>query len=114
MTTRATAAPRGGWLHTHRARISRDELSLNERKVLAALAVRMNEDVTIRELARACFQSIRPIVRADSWVKNALRRLVVGSYVRKVARGTYRALPKAWKQPRTNGRTSMAGLGVED
>jgi hypothetical protein len=47
--------------------------------------------LTIREMARSAFPGVRPVEKADSWVRNSLRVLVRDHGVRKVGRGTYSA-----------------------
>lgn len=51
--------------------------------------------MTIRQLARRCFPGVRPVAKADSQVRNSLRRLVRERLVRKVADGTYVGLERA-------------------
>lgn len=66
-----------------------ETLNKKQEKVNDALQAAFAE-LTIRELARKCFPGVRPVEKADSWVRNALRKLVAIRAAKKVNRGTYR------------------------
>jgi DNA polymerase III sliding clamp (beta) subunit (PCNA family) len=99
-------SPKGGYRHAHRADIPESSLTFREKRVLAAIRA-ASAPLTVHELSRECFPGFRakpgtyegttsdgetvrhataPAYRA---VLNSLRRLVAGSYVEKVDRGTY-------------------------
>jgi hypothetical protein len=61
--------------------------ALYESKVLKALSGGATK--SIRQLARACFPGVRPITKADSRVRNALRRPRATGVVKQVGPGTY-------------------------
>ena len=72
---KATAAPSEG-----------PGLNDKEQKVLELL--QSHAKMTIREIARLAFKGIT-IAKADSWVRNSLRRLRATKLIKKVGRGTY-------------------------
>lgn len=80
------------------------ETNWKEDRVITALK-RSEEPLTIRQLAWKCFPGVRPVTKADSWVRNALRILVRDGYASRKARGTYDATAK--------GRASVATPVVE-
>lgn len=67
-----------------------DDLNWKEQRVVEALQQKQDK-LTIRELARACFPGVRPVEKADSQVRNALRKPRKLKLVRKVGEGTYQA-----------------------
>lgn len=71
---------------------ARNELNVKEGRVLSQF-VKPGRPTpkTIAELAKACWPGGRGMtaVRANSWVRNSLRRLVVAALVEQVERGTY-------------------------
>ena len=72
--------------------LSADALNVKETKVLAALnggGAGVRSILTITDIAAECFKSQKKS-RANSWVRNSLRRLVQGGLVEKVERGKYR------------------------
>lgn len=80
-----------------------EDLGKKRSKVLGQLAGK--GPASIRNVARACFPGVRPVTKADSWVRNALRILVRDGYASRKARGTYDATAK--------GRASVATPVVE-
>lgn len=63
---------------------------LNDKEILVLKG--LNADINplaINALASSCFAE-QPSSKANSWVRNSLRRLVRGSWVTKVGKGTYR------------------------
>lgn len=64
-------------------------LSPKERRILRAFKWARNGKRTLTELAERCWSSLNP-VKANSWTRNSIRRLVAGSYIEKVGKGTYR------------------------
>lgn len=75
-----------------RRKINVKVLNDNEMKVLGALK-KSGEGLSIIQLARTCFgvKATKNVggTRGYVAVKNALRRLVVGSFARKIDHGTY-------------------------
>lgn len=72
--------------------LSSDALNAKEAKVLAALngsGSGVRPVMTITDLAAECFKS-QSKKRANSWVRNSLRRLVQSGLIEKVERGKYR------------------------
>lgn len=67
-------------------------LNTNEMKVLEALRASRSA-MTLVEIAKAAFPR-KTRAQGNSWVRNALRRLVRGLLVNKVDRGTYKVAPK--------------------
>lgn len=67
-------------------------LSKKATKVVKFLAD--NGVASIREISRACFPGVRPVEKADSWARNALRIPTRDGYAKKQARGTYDATGK--------------------
>lgn len=65
-----------------------NDLNAKERVVAAILASDMNP-APLNALALLCFPN-EPSRRANSWVRNSLRKLVRSQWVERVARGTYR------------------------
>lgn len=51
----------------------------------------------LTEMASACFGNKKK-AQANSWIRNSLRRLVVGGWVEKVERGAYRVTEKGRKR----------------
>jgi hypothetical protein len=72
--------------------LERAGLNTNETKVLEALRTG-RKPLTLVEIAKAAFPR-KTRAQGNSWVRNALRRLVRGNLVIKVERGTYKASPK--------------------
>ena len=62
-------------------------LNPHEEKVLKVIKSR--GVATIREIASKQFPGVRPITKADSRVRNALRKLVKAQLVMKTDRGAY-------------------------
>lgn len=54
---------------------------------------------TIRELAREAFPGVRPVTKADSKVRNALRRPVARGLVERLERGLVRSMPQPYFAP---------------
>jgi outer membrane biosynthesis protein TonB len=68
--------------------LAKDKLNSKESRVVAVLAGDANP-VPINALATNCFAD-QASSKANSWVRNSLRRLVRGKWVDKVGKGTYR------------------------
>jgi len=66
----------------------RDKLNEKESRVVSVLAGDANP-VPINALATNCFAD-QPASKANSWVRNSLRRLARAKWVEKVGKGTYR------------------------
>lgn len=64
------------------------ELTMRESKVLQAIMV-AGRPVAIDDMARELFARERPLNKARSRVRNALRRLVADGIVERVERGRY-------------------------
>ncbi len=112
----APSTPKGGFRQSERAEIPEAALTARERKVLAVLRA-AGQPLTVKQLARQCFPGMRAKTgryetkRADGssvrhgtaaayrCVLNSLRRLVVGSFVTKIDRGTYAAIASATEPP---------------
>jgi hypothetical protein len=70
-----------------------DKLNANEKKLvdkLAAESAESNATLAIEELAKVFARSASDSKQANSWTRNALRRLVRGNFVTKVERGSYK------------------------
>jgi hypothetical protein len=61
-----------------------------ESRILSALK-RARKPLTIREMAREAFPGIRPVERADTTVRNSLRRHRDDKTIKQTGRGTYAA-----------------------
>lgn len=72
--------------------LGRDKLNGKELSVVSVLASDANA-IPINALAASCFPQ-ETASKANSWVRNSLRRLVRGKWVEKVSRGTYRLHPE--------------------
>lgn len=72
--------------------LERSRLNANEEKVLEALRV-SRAPLSLVELAKVAFPR-KTRAQGNSWVRNAMRRLVRAALVQKVERGTYTATPK--------------------
>ncbi len=68
--------------------LAKDKLNDKEQKIVATLLGDANP-MPINALATTCF-SDQTQSKANSWVRNSLRRLVRGKWVEKVGKGTYR------------------------
>jgi hypothetical protein len=78
--------------------MGKKQLSFNEERVLDVLKGKTfikgkkfeaQRKYSLDDIARRGFRHVRPLERANSWVRNALRGLVAAKLVRKVGRGTY-------------------------
>ena len=67
-------------------------LNSNEVKVIEAMRA-AKQPMTLVEIAKAAFPR-KTRAQGNSWVRNAMRRLVRGALVTKVDRGTYKVSPK--------------------
>jgi hypothetical protein len=81
--------------------LSKKALNAKEAKVLAALCNGKSSQ-KIAELA-AIFKG-KAKSQANSWVRNSLRRLVRGSFVEQVERGTYKATAKGKKHQESTAK----------
>jgi hypothetical protein len=66
------------------------ELTARQQKVLAA--IKKTKKSTIEVITKTAFPGVRPITRANSWVRNQLRGLRAAHLIKRVASGTYIAL----------------------
>jgi hypothetical protein len=73
------------------------DLNGNERRVLDLL-LGDTEPRTLANMAAAAFARLDP-AQAGSWVRNALRKLVRGTWVEKVGKGEYRVTADARSRP---------------
>jgi hypothetical protein len=70
--------------------LSFDALNKKEKKVVGCFVARTAREVlTIEDLADVAFPS-QPAKRANSWVRNSLRRLIRARWLEKVTPGEYR------------------------
>jgi hypothetical protein len=70
------------------------DLNDNERKVVAVFKGKgERKPKTIADLAKECFPS-KKFAKANSWVRNSLRRLVRADWLEKMERGSYRITDK--------------------
>jgi len=72
-----------------------DKLNANEKKLVDKLASESessggNAKLGIEDLAKVFARSASDAKQANSWTRNALRRLIRGNLVQKVERGSYR------------------------
>lgn len=70
-----------------------EKLNANEKKLidkLAAESTEANAVLTIEDLAKVFSRSATDTKQANSWTRNALRRLIRGNFVTKVERGSYK------------------------
>ena len=72
-----------------------EKLNANEKKLVDKLASESessgaNATLSIEDLAKVFARSASDTKQANSWTRNALRRLVRGNFVSKVERGSYR------------------------
>lgn len=65
------------------------ELSPRQQKVLSTL--KRSGKIKIADLARKAFPGVRPLTKANSWVRNQLRGLVAHKLAKKIDKGTYQA-----------------------
>ncbi len=88
----AAKKPHTGKPHTGQSgskhAVALEKLNPKERKVIKILSDDLNP-IPLNSLAAACWPDLK-VSQANSWVRNALRRLVCSSWVEKVGRGTYR------------------------
>lgn len=116
---KAAPSPRGGFRQDQRAEIPSAALTPREQKVLATLRA-ADSPLSVKELARKCFPGMRAkpgtyeteksdgekvrhgTAAAYRCVLNSLRRLVVGGFAIKEARGSYVAT-KPVLSPTANG-----------
>lgn len=84
------------------------DLRPNERLIVQALAG--DQTLTIEALAMQCFTQQSP-KQANSWVRNALRRLVPGGWATKIRPGLY-ALSDFGCQELAESTTSQSSLGL--
>ena len=66
------------------------ELTERQQKVLAA--IKKTKKSTIEVITKTAFPGVRPVTRANSWVRNQLRGLRAAHLIKRVAAGTYIAL----------------------
>ena len=70
--------------------VTLDMLNANEKTVLLALGTKGHvTEMTLTDLSVASFPDVQA-VKANSWVRNAMRKLTCGSLVEKMGRGTYK------------------------
>lgn len=67
-----------------------EKLNSNEQKVLRMMAASDAKTLRIVEISGATFERKEGPEKANSWVRNALRRLVRAGFVGKAERGTYK------------------------
>lgn len=84
---RAAASPTSGQSGPP-LKLTKEGLNEKEFRVLTVLAADLNP-LPINALATTSFPE-QTTIKANSWVRNSLRRLVRGSWVEKVGKGTYR------------------------
>jgi hypothetical protein len=70
------------------------ELTPRQQKVFQILSAK-GEALKLGELARKAFPGVRPIIKANSWVRNQLRGLVRAKLAKRVGRGTYQAIQRS-------------------
>lgn len=71
------------------------KLNWKEERVVARLKEVAPSALTIRELARKCFPGVRPASKADSQVRNSLRKPTRLRMIKKAGEGAYKAEPRA-------------------
>jgi hypothetical protein len=84
-------------------KLTKEGLNDKELRVLTVLTADLNP-LAINALATTSFPE-QTTAKANSWVRNSLRRLVRGSWVEKVGKGTYR--------PTDSGRSVGDPRGAE-
>lgn len=80
--------------------LAKADMNEKELRMLGVLAADLNP-IPINALATSCF-SDAPSDKANSWVRNSLRRTVRARWVDKVGKGTYRLTAEArelWDSP---------------
>lgn len=74
-----------------RGRKPRTEMNWMEERVLKQIK-QSKAGIHIRAIAKSCFPGVRPITKADSRTRNALRFLRAHDEIEQCEKGTYRSL----------------------
>ena len=62
------------------------QVNVREAKVLEVI-LDAEQPISIREVAKAAFPNVSPVAKADSWVRNSVRRPTAFGWVRRVGAG---------------------------